>query len=148
MPSTFWRISAWLPLLCRSCAVQIPFQWLHKISEKVLHWIHWWVQQSDSDDGNFGWHLWNGNSLASKMKSWFCHKEETALNTKHYFVHKEWDDEKLNDPDVQHMLKSFRWIRCSYTHFMNPSQHPLLSLRTSIALNCIDEIQLLTCNIA
>ena len=31
------------------------------------------------------------------------------------------------------MLRSFRWVRCSYTHFPNPSQHHLLSLRASAA---------------
>lgn len=46
---------------------------------------------------------------------------------------KEWDEDKLNDAEVVHMLKSFRWIRCAYTHFQNPSQHHLLSLRASAA---------------
>ena len=42
---------------------------------------------------------------------------------------KEWDDDRLSHPDVDHMLRSFRWIRCSFTYFSNPSHHYLHSLR-------------------
>lgn len=42
----------------------------------------------------------------------------------------EWTEEKeLCDTDVLAMLKTFRWIRCSYTHHTNPTMHYLYSLR-------------------
>ncbi|CAL1131960.1 unnamed protein product [Cladocopium goreaui] len=41
----------------------------------------------------------------------------------------EWTDEQLSDPAVVHMLKSFRWVRCSFTYFSNPAHHHLHSLK-------------------
>lgn len=56
------------------------------------------------------------------------------------YLHEEWDEDQLKDPEVEHMLKSFRWIRCSYTHFINPSQHHLLSLRALFAFSRINDV--------
>ena len=41
----------------------------------------------------------------------------------------DWPEEVLSIPEVEKMLQSFRWIRCSYTYFANPSHHFLHSLR-------------------
>lgn len=46
---------------------------------------------------------------------------------------KEWDDARLEHPDVTKMLESFRWVRCSFTYFSNPSHHYLHSLRAFTA---------------
>ena len=32
---------------------------------------------------------------------------------------------------VDYVLRSFRWVRCSYTHFQNPADHYLHALRNS-----------------
>lgn len=49
---------------------------------------------------------------------------------------KDWNDDQLSHPDVDHMLKSFRWIRCSFTYFANPSHHYLHSLRAFSGFGC------------
>ena len=109
MPRTFWWIPSWISIFLRSCTVQIPLQRFHSCCEEVLYWVHRRIQQSNPYGWNFGSYLWNGASVASKNL--------------------------LNHPDIAHMLKRFRWVRCSYTHFLNPSQHHLLSLRALLAFS-------------
>lgn len=41
----------------------------------------------------------------------------------------DWPEEVLSLPQVEMMLTSFRWIRCSYTYYANPAHHFLHSLR-------------------
>ncbi len=71
MPCTFWRIPSWLPFFCRNSAVQVSLQWFHSQCETIFHGIHRWFQQNHPDDGNFGWHLRNGISVAFKNMCWF-----------------------------------------------------------------------------
>ena len=40
-------------------------------------------------------------------------------------------DEDLDDPVVDRMLQSFRFVRCCYDHFDVPSHHFLHALRSS-----------------
>lgn len=46
----------------------------------------------------------------------------------------DWDEDKMSRPEVEHMLKSFRWIRCCFNYFSNPASNYLLSLSGSFAI--------------
>ena len=47
---------------------------------------------------------------------------------------KELEDHELDNKAVDHMLQSFRFIRCCYEHFEVPSHHYLHALRALVAL--------------
>lgn len=49
---------------------------------------------------------------------------------------KEWTEDVLNRPEVRSLLRSFRWIRCSYTYAESPTYHSLLSLSALFAKSC------------
>lgn len=55
---------------------------------------------------------------------------ETVLPRVVHF--EEFQQEDLEDPALSHMLQSFRYVRCAYTHFDVPSHHALHALRTSV----------------
>ena len=57
-----------------------------------------------------------------------------------FCVELELTEEQLEDPILTKTLASFRFIRCSYTHYENPSHHFLNSLRALPAMLCTSKV--------
>ena len=55
----------------------------------------------------------------------------------------EFQEEDLEDPAICHMLASFRYVRCAYTHFEVPSHHALHALRTLVVFYGLCLVKLL-----
>lgn len=108
---------------------KIPTCWANSGDCALHHWLHRWP---DKDIDN-GWNPCLHSRAGSLLRLCFSCGGPCFFPAIHCPA-KEWTEScELQDEAVLRMLASFRWIRCSFTYYSNPSMHYLQSLRNLVA---------------
>ena len=145
IPGAFQGVHDGLPHFSRCCLSEISKGWWNQGDLGLCGGLYWWTTEMPYHDC-FGlicpwirYMVSNSSKLVFNFSMRFFSQLVMIYKLGHVrsipvMCAKDFQEEDLQDPMVDHMLQSFRYVRCAYKHFDVPSHHYLHALRLLVDL--------------